>query len=90
MIKPVSQLLSHIPQLYECYKLKTTKGVSLTSQHLNTLCGTFGLFMCHYIPPKTGWTYVLYINSLFQALTIYLCALIYDGPAHLKSNILPF
>ena len=89
MVKPLSQLVSHIPQLIECYKMKTTKGLSLSSQHLNTFCGLFGLFMCYFIPPKSAWTYVLYVNSLFQAFTVYICAVIYDGPSYVKESILP-
>jgi len=34
-IKPITQVASHIPQLQVCFQLKTTAGVSLSSQHLN-------------------------------------------------------
>lgn len=89
MVKPISQLISHIPQLVECCKKKTTKGVSLSSQHLNLFCGIFGMYMCFFIPPKTFWTYVLYINSLFQAISIYVCAIIFDGHRYFGKNLLP-
>ncbi len=31
------------------------------------------------IPPKSLWTYVVYVNSLFQAISIYWMAVHYDG-----------
>jgi uncharacterized protein with PQ loop repeat len=42
-IKPFSQVLSHIPQLLECHRLKTCAGVSLLSQHLNFVGGLMGV-----------------------------------------------
>ena len=82
-IKPACQLLSHWPQLMLCYKLKTTAGVSLTTQHLNMTGGMLGLWMCYIIPPKSYFTYTLYLNSMFQALSIYFLYFMYD---HGKAN----
>ncbi len=45
MIKPGAQIFSHIPQLYLCYQLKTTQGVSLNTQHLNMVGGTAGIIL---------------------------------------------
>lgn len=42
--KPVSQLLSHLPQLYLTWTKKTTEGVSLSTQHLNLVGGLSGLY----------------------------------------------
>jgi uncharacterized protein with PQ loop repeat len=78
-IKPLSQIVSHFPQMWVCYKLRTTGGVSMLTHHLNIVGGICGLVMCSYIPPKGKMTLVMYANSLFQAITIYAMALKYDG-----------
>jgi len=78
-VKPLAQILSHIPQLQECYKLKSTSGVSLQSQHLNIVGGISGLTRCFLIPPKSEWTYCLYLFAVFQALSLYSCAVYYDN-----------
>lgn len=78
MAKPLSQIISHIPQLVECYRLKSTRGCSLATQHLNLVCGVCGLYLCLVIPPKTMWTYLLYANAVFQALSIYAMHIYYD------------
>eukprot|EP01120_Amphizonella_sp_Union-15-10_P012288 TRINITY_DN5432_c0_g2_i1.p1 TRINITY_DN5432_c0_g2~~TRINITY_DN5432_c0_g2_i1.p1 ORF type:complete len:236 (-),score=21.80 TRINITY_DN5432_c0_g2_i1:78-785(-) len=77
-MKPITQVLSHIPQLVECVKLKTTRGVSLPTQHLNFLGGIAGLYMCFVIPPVATTTYLIYLNSIFQALSIYFLAHYYS------------
>ena len=46
--KPIAQVLSHLPQLAECIKLKTTMGCSLMSQHINFVGGLLGLFSKSY------------------------------------------
>lgn len=78
MIKPGAQVMSHIPQLHLCYKLKTTSGVSLKTQHLNMIGGVCGLIMCFIIPPKSTMTYFLYTNSMLQAISLYILAFMYD------------
>ncbi|KAH3761338.1 PQ loop repeat family protein [Pelomyxa schiedti] len=78
-IKPLTQLISHIPQLVECYKLKTTLGCSLFSQVLNFIGGVLGVYMCLVIPPKSPTTYLLYINSIVQATSLFGMAWWYDG-----------
>mmetsp|Transcript_75650 Transcript_75650/g.67863 ORF Transcript_75650/g.67863 Transcript_75650/m.67863 type:complete len:241 (+) Transcript_75650:96-818(+) len=79
MIKPGAQVFSHIPQLYVCYQKKTAGGVSLKTQHLNMIGGVAGLIMCIIIEPKSKMTYFLYINSMFQAITLYFVAIVYDN-----------
>lgn len=54
-------------------RLKTTSGVSLSTQHLNTIGGLAGLYMCYVLPVSTA-TLLLYCNSLFQAFSIYFLA----------------
>jgi len=76
-MKPITQVISHVPQLVECVKLKTTRGVSLTSHHLNFIGGVLGLYMCWEIPPVASTTYLIYSNSIFQALSIYSLAIYY-------------
>eukprot|EP00484_Ammonia_sp_Unknown_P018325 CAMPEP_0197036060 /NCGR_PEP_ID=MMETSP1384-20130603/13673_1 /TAXON_ID=29189 /ORGANISM="Ammonia sp." /LENGTH=243 /DNA_ID=CAMNT_0042466189 /DNA_START=115 /DNA_END=846 /DNA_ORIENTATION=- len=78
-IKPGAQIFSHIPQLWVCYNLKTAQGVSLKTQHLNMIGGVAGLIMCFIIEPKSIMTYFLYINSMFQAISLYLVAIVYDN-----------
>ncbi|EFC48980.1 predicted protein, partial [Naegleria gruberi] len=45
LIKPISQIISHIPQLLVTWEARSTEGVSLASQHLNLLGGIAGIFM---------------------------------------------
>ena len=72
--------MSHLPQLRVCYQLRTTSGVSMTSQHLNMLGGMAGLFMCLILPPRALSTYLIYANSCAQALSLYVLWAIYDKP----------
>jgi len=78
-IKPLTQLISHIPQLRVCIQLKTTSGVSLPSQHLTFVGGLAGLYMCVVIPPVSDMTYLIYVNSILQALSVYMLTVYYDG-----------
>lgn len=78
-LKPISQFLSHLPQLYLSYKKKTTEGVSLTTQHLNMIGGVCGLFMYSIVEAKTYSTVLMYWSSLFQAISLYIFAIYFDG-----------
>ena len=42
-VKPMSQIVSHFPQMYVCYKLRTTGGVSMLTHHLNIVGGVCGI-----------------------------------------------
>jgi len=75
--KPITQVLSHLPQLLECIRLSTTAGVSMASQHLNCFGGFAGLFMCFLIPTTSRAIVLMYCNSIFQAGSIYLLAIYY-------------
>jgi uncharacterized protein with PQ loop repeat len=75
--KPIAQILSHLPQLLECIRLRTTLGCSLLSQHLNFIGGVLGLYMCYWIPPRAYSTYLIYLNSVLQAVSIYILAFSY-------------
>jgi len=77
-VKPITQVLSHIPQLKVCVDLMTTSGVSMMSQHFNLVGGIFGLVMCIVIPPVSAVVYLIYINSVLQALSIYGFYFYYD------------
>jgi uncharacterized protein with PQ loop repeat len=85
MIKPITQVLSHIPQLELCYRLKTTQGVSLMSQHLNFVGGLAGLAMCFITKPQYLTTYFIYLFSVLQAVSLYGMALWYDILGHSNS-----
>ena len=71
-----TQIISHLPQLAECYQLRTTVGVSLISQHINFVGGLAGVYMCFLLKTNASTT-LLYLNSIFQAVSIYLLALIF-------------
>jgi uncharacterized protein with PQ loop repeat len=77
--KPLSQIFSHLPQLYLTYEKKSTMGVSMLSQHLNFAGGILGILMYLGIPPVSKYTYLVYINSLFQATSMYVFAVYFDG-----------
>jgi hypothetical protein len=87
-IKPASQFFSHVVQLHETWNKRSTEGVSLLSQHLNMLGGLLGIVMYSYIPPKSFFTYMVYYNSIFQALSLYALAVYFDGwePLILRST----
>ncbi|KAJ5080444.1 pq loop repeat family protein [Anaeramoeba ignava] len=78
MIKPLSQVLSHFPQLLLSYKLKNTYGASIMSQHLNFFGGILGMFMVLIIPPSSNATYFVYFNSLFQSISFYSLAIYFN------------
>lgn len=59
-----------IPQLLECWRAQSTAGVSKTSTALTFCVGFFGLVFCLGDKPHTRWTYVLYANDAFQALSL--------------------
>lgn len=77
LIKPICQILSHIPQLQQCIKFHTTLGCSLVGQHLNLIGGILGCFMCYLINEQSAKTWIIYFNSCFQALSMYLVAFWY-------------
>jgi len=78
-IKPISQFLSHLPQLRMCYNLKTTTGIALSTQHLSLAGGISGVAMCYLVPPKAVTTYMVYVNAIWQALSLYWMTVYYDG-----------
>jgi len=86
-VKPLTQVLSHLPQLKICYSLKTTSGVAMMSQHLNFVGGFAGLYMCLVLPPVSPTVYLIYINSVLQAISLYSLAIYYDGWLSSKPRI---
>ncbi|KAN0023350.1 hypothetical protein ACTFIU_011520 [Dictyostelium citrinum] len=76
--KPITQLLSHLPQVILCYQSKSTTGVSLPSQYLNFIGGIAGVIMCLIIPPISTLTYLIYVNSVIQAISLFFMYFIYD------------
>lgn len=75
MIKPISQIVSQIPQVYQCIKIHTTLGVSIFGQHLNFTGAILGCIMCYLTKEESFKTWTLYINSVIQSLSIYIIAL---------------
>ncbi|KAF0975069.1 hypothetical protein FDP41_005822 [Naegleria fowleri] len=86
LIKPVSQIVSHIPQIIVTWEARSTEGVSLISQHLNLLGGICGVFMYSVFTPKSFFTRLVYWNSLLQALSIYFLAVYFDGWGRLRNS----
>ena len=43
------------------------------------LGGLAGIYMYSVIPPKSFFTYMVFVNSLFQALSLYALAVYFDG-----------
>ena len=77
LIKPFCQIFSHIPQLFQCIHLHTTNGISMIGQHLNFLGCIFGFCMCSILDILDLKTWLIYFNSGFQAITIYMLAFWY-------------
>lgn len=77
-IKPITQIISHIPQLQQCIKLGTTLGCSLVGQHINMVGAFFGLMMCQLNNEKSTKMWLLYLNSIFQAVSLYILAILYN------------
>eukprot|EP01027_Heterolobosea_sp_BB2_P016789 GEZU01023853.1.p1 GENE.GEZU01023853.1~~GEZU01023853.1.p1 ORF type:complete len:263 (-),score=37.60 GEZU01023853.1:253-1041(-) len=89
LIKPLTQVLSHAPQLRLCMTHRSTHGVSFLSQHLNLIGGLAGLIMCFIVQPKSHITYMVYAFSCLQALSLYALALYYKELPNLYAEI-PF
>lgn len=87
IIKPVAQIVSHVPQILLSIEKRSTQGVSLNSQWLNFISGITGLYMCSVIPPVSRTTYLIYLNSLLQAISLFLVAWYYDGPQRIFSEL---
>lgn len=75
IVKPLSQILSQIPLLYKCIKKQTTLGISLFGQHLNLVGAAFGMYMCYILEIESTRTWLIYFNSGFQAISIYIVAI---------------
>ena len=77
-VNPVTQVACYIPFIYECVRVGTTRGISLTGQHLNFLGAVMGLLMCSVTCrcDKIGWLF--YFISLGQVTAVYMLAFIYD------------
>jgi uncharacterized protein with PQ loop repeat len=85
-IKPICQVLSHVPQLLVSWRLKSTDGVSLPSQHLNIFGGVCGLFMCFILGYQSYTTPLVYLNSILQAVSIYVLCIHFDGIDYLLQS----
>ena len=77
LVKPICQILSHIPQIVQCIKLHTTTGCSMMGQHLNLIGSILGIFMCYLENEESIKTWIIYFNSGFQAISLYLVAFWY-------------
>ena len=70
-LKPVTQVVSHTLLLLECVRIRSVRGVSMSSQFLNLFGGVCGMVACSLTQPLSSWTVWLYINSVGQALTVF-------------------
>ena len=73
-VKPVTQMFSSIPQIYDCFKVGTTKYVSMLSQHLHFIGSIFGFLMLIIEQDLSFHSWFLYANSFIQAFSIYIAA----------------
>jgi uncharacterized protein with PQ loop repeat len=67
LVKPFCQIASHIPQLRQCLKMRSTIGVSMFGQHLNFAGCVLGCWMCALLNEQSMKTWVIYVNSGLQA-----------------------
>ena len=79
-IKPTMQIASHLPQIYLIWRVRSTAGMSLLTQHLNAAGGILGLIMCFGMGNMRVSTILLYVNSLLQAISIYVLRFAYGAP----------
>lgn len=62
-VKPLSQIVSHFPQMWVCYKLRTTSGVSMLTHHLNIVGGAHFLrLFCILIRVQTFTPFSLFLH----------------------------
>jgi hypothetical protein len=73
-IKPLSQLVSNIPQIIACVKLHTTTGLSMYGQHLHFAGALFGFMMLILQQNFSFVAWFLYANSFAQTYSIYTLA----------------
>ncbi|OHT17164.1 PQ loop repeat family protein [Tritrichomonas foetus] len=91
LIKPICQIVSHIPQLMHCIRIHTTSGISMLGQHLNLIGCVLGCLMCFLIDEQSIKTWLIYFNSGFQSFSMYLVAFwyhemrIFDSPQRRQS-----
>jgi hypothetical protein len=74
LVKPLTQLVSNIPQLVACMRVGTTTGLSFIGQHLH-LAGSIVGFMTLILDQNfSGRTWLLYVSSFAQTYSIYALA----------------
>ncbi|OHT03758.1 PQ loop repeat family protein [Tritrichomonas foetus] len=73
-IKPITQLMSNIPQLYQCMKVGTTRYVSMFSLHLHFGGSIFGFMMLIILQNFSFYSWFIYGNSFLQAFSVYIAA----------------
>lgn len=44
--------------------------------------------MCQFVPPKSSFTVFIYWNSIFQAISLYILAIYFDGFSRLFNDSL--
>jgi uncharacterized protein with PQ loop repeat len=71
LVKPFCQIASHIPQLRQCLKLRSTAGVSLVGQHLNFAGCVLGCGMCAMLHEQSVKSWLIYVNSGLQAFSLF-------------------
>ena len=77
LIKPITQFVGHIPQLIICIKRGSTKGISIIGEHLHYVGSVFGFLMLLMTRNFSISRWILYGNTLLQALSIYIVASFY-------------
>jgi hypothetical protein len=74
MVKPITQLISNVPQILACVAIKTTTGLSMYGQHLHFVGSILGFMMLLLQQNFSFFAWFLYTNTFFQAYSIYVLA----------------
>lgn len=74
LIKPITQLIGHIPQLLSCIYRRSTTCISIVGEHLHFIGSVFGFLMLVITQNFNLSRWILYGNTFFQAISIYLVA----------------
>ena len=74
----ICQVVCYIPYIITLISTHSTLGVSLFGQHLNFIGSLCGILMCCITVESDIVTWIFYIFSFFQALSVFFLALAFD------------
>jgi hypothetical protein len=74
LVKPITQLVSNIPQLLACMRVETTTGLSFIGQHLHLSGSVLGFMTLILEQNFSVMAWLLYVSSFAQTYSIYALA----------------